>query len=255
MSKSLDRLSKIIAQADRAGTEEERATYMEKAQEMSALIGVELAVARAHHAAKERELPIKRAVQLNDWSAKPQLRQAMFDLWCAVADNHDLRYTFDTGLYRASCYGLPSDIDLSEKLYTTLAVQMVREADEVIKHTNILQTYGVNGRVWRFSFYEGFAARVSGRLWEAKRKAAAKIDDAEPVGSTSTAIVLRDKKEEINAFYEEETAHLKIREWRRDTGYTQDYTGNARRAGSAAADRANIGARDNDLAGGRKELA
>lgn len=260
MSKALDRLSKLIAQADRASTEEERQTYLEKAQEMSAAIGVELAVARAHHASKRREEPVDNfKVQVNDWSAKPIHRKAMMDLFLAIARAHDVRCLIGGLEYQAFCFGLPSDIELVEKLYGVLSLQMVREADAAIKRGDQKKgAYQIDGRVYRRHFYEGFIHRVSGRLHEARREEIRRLDaEARQAGvaSADTGLVLRDKKKEIEDFYQEKISHMKL-----GRGYGGlsdensklggDWTGRATTHGAQAADRADLGLHSRDVSGG-----
>jgi hypothetical protein len=259
MSKSLDRLSKLIAQADNAGTDDERKTFMKAATKMSAVIGVELSVARAHHAAKRRELPVKDfKVQVNSWSAKPLHRKAMMDLFLAIARVHDVKCLIGHDQYYAFCFGLPSDIELTEKLYGVLSLQMVREADTAIKRGDQKQgVYPVDGRIYRRYFYEGFINRVAGRLWRARQEEVERLDEqaAEAgVADSNTGLVLRNKAQEISDFFEEEVKHMKLS----SRGYGGldaennklggDWSGTGLTHGRQAAERADIGLHDRDMA-------
>lgn len=265
MSKALDRLSKLIAQADNAGTDAERETYMARAVEMSAAVGVELTVARAHHAAKRRELPVKdHKVQVSPWAAKPIHRQAMMDLFLAIAEAHDIQCLIGGGNYTAYCAGFPSDIELAEKLFGALSLQMVREADAAIKRGDQKSGYyPVDGRVYRRYFYESFTARISGRLYAARRKEIERIDEKSGQ-SGGTELVLRNKSAEVTALHKEAVEYLRVTGRLSRRGYTgledtneknYHYSGAARTHGSQAADRADIGLHDRDMAGAtRPEL-
>jgi hypothetical protein len=264
MSKTMDRLSKLIAQADNAGTTAEAEAFMEKAMALSKEIGVELAVARAHHASKERELPVAdHRVQVNSWSAKPIHRQAMMDLFLAIANSFEVRCLIGGDNYLAFCFGLPSDIEMVEKLFAMLSLQMVSEADQAIKRGDQKKGhYGlaVHGKVYRRHFYQGFTARVGGRLRQQNREAAKRYDETHDTAEGGGAeIVLRDKAKEIGEFYQEKISHMKLAKGGykglTDTNEKSDeWSGNATTHGAQAGDRANLGSSDRDLAAGGRAL-
>lgn len=251
MSKALDRLSKLIAKADGAATEHERIAYMEAAEKLSALIGVELAVARSHHASKQRQEPVKDfKVKVNDFSAKPIHRSAMMDLFLGIADAHDVRVVISGGSYLAFCYGYEEDIKLVEALYGALSIQMVREADAALKRGDqryvidyATKTIGINGKVFRRNFYEGFIRRVSGRLLEAKKSA---IRETDEVSGGGTELVLRDKTQFVDKFFEESIEHMSLRGYS-GLNNTDNYHRDAISQGSSAANRANIGLSNSDV--------
>lgn len=102
----------------------------------------------------------------------------------------------------------------------------------------------VDARVFRGNFYESFVMRMRGRLWEMKHSAERQKGVSETDAESSTAIALRDKKEEVNKAHEEQRAqvrHLGEYKSAADTGRRSDYTGTAQRAGTTAADRVPVG--------------
>ncbi len=131
-NKTLDRLSKLLAQAENAGTPEEAATFMEKAQAMSTTTGIELAVARAHQASKERAVPEKnRKVLVNPWQRKYN-RKLFAELAMALCAVNDVQYLISGNEYCLFTTGFSTDIDMVEALYTHLQIQMVSEADAAL---------------------------------------------------------------------------------------------------------------------------
>lgn len=130
MSKTLDKISKLLNKAENAGTPEEAEAFMAKVQELASINGVDLAVARMHQAKKERHEPIERRVQVNPYSRRHN-RKHFTELAMAIADVNDVKYTI--GEYALHCTGFPEDIDVVEALYTHLAVQMATECDDALK--------------------------------------------------------------------------------------------------------------------------
>lgn len=263
MSKTLDRLAKVLAQADNAATVGERDAYMTKAMELSAASGIELAVARAHQADKtKREEPIERAVLVNDYTRK-RARDYFMRLFLDIAAANDCKALIGYKSYRGFLHGFPSDIEVVEALYATLSVQMEVEANAALRRgENKVQgenLFGepakvstVDGRVWRREFYDGFIGRIKARLWEAKR-AAQKAAGAD-VESSGTAIALRDKAKEVEEFFDKETSWRRMGTW--SPSETSGYSGGAREAGHAAGARASLGREDENAMSGsnRKEI-
>jgi hypothetical protein len=277
MSKSLDKLSKILAQAERAPEgSPERETFMEKALALSQAMSIDLAVARAHQVKKEIvEQPEVRQIEVgsfrrrygNSWYVKLFLR---------IADANDIECTISGSDIWVFAHGFPSDIDVAERLFAMLSVQMVAEADGALKRgdnkewvetqiyeiDNTYSWYGrgerrlkydedghkvikrvqrsiVDGRVWRNNFYEAFISRVGSRLWTARREArkAAGVDMSDE--SNATGLILRDKVKEVDEFYKKETEHRSMTSWKGAS--TSQSSGSAQMAGWHAAEKASLG--------------
>jgi len=131
--KMLDRVSKLLNQAENAGTPEEASTFMAKAQELAAINAIELSVARAHQAKKETaQEPEERRIQINPYTRK--INKAHFlKLAMHIADVNDIEYLIGGGDYTLNCVGFPEDLDVLEALYVHLSVQMVMECDKALK--------------------------------------------------------------------------------------------------------------------------
>jgi hypothetical protein len=133
MSKMLDKVSKLLAKAENAGTPEEADAFMAKAQEMAITNGIELAVARMHQAKKERvQETEERTLQVNPHNRRHN-RKHFIELAMAICDVNDVEYLIGGGDRVLFMVGFPSDMDVVEALYTHLSIQMVMECDEALK--------------------------------------------------------------------------------------------------------------------------
>lgn len=291
--KMLDRISKVLNQAENASTPEEAAAFMQKAQELATANAIDLAIARAHQADKEkRQAPEKRTIRIEarSWRISPATKwkcqlflaiAAVNDLECLIAHDNTMVWPF----------GFPGDQDVAEALYNSLVVQMVAAADDGLKkglnkekkrvykrvrvpipdedrawgepvdeeaydtnryyassqdqYDRYVERWGkedadrlnplpprfrlervkddegnwvievqsrtvVDGRIWRQNFYDGFIARVTSRLWAAKNEARKAYDEAHAEDTSGTAVVLRDKAEEVSALLKADVGDRKL---------------------------------------------
>lgn len=133
MSKSLDRISKLLAKAENAGTPEEAEAFMAKVQEMATLNGIDLAVARMHQAKKEKVQEVEeRRIQVNPYNRRHN-RKFFVDLALAIADVNDCESLISGGEIAIIAMGFPSDLDVVEALFAHLSVQMVAECESELK--------------------------------------------------------------------------------------------------------------------------
>lgn len=132
MSKTLDRISKVLNQAENAGTPEEAATFMAKAQELASINNIDLAVARLHQASKERQTePEERRIQINP-STRRNNRKHFLELAMVIADVNDVKYLIGGNELALHAVGFPTDLDVVEALFVHLSVQMATECDEAL---------------------------------------------------------------------------------------------------------------------------
>lgn len=131
--KMLDKVSKLLAKAENAGTPEEAEAFMAKVQEMATANGIDLAVARMHQAAKERiQEPEERTLMCNPHNRRHN-RKHFIELGMAICDVNDVEYLIGGNDRALFMVGFPSDMDMVEALYTHLSIQMVVECDEALK--------------------------------------------------------------------------------------------------------------------------
>lgn len=133
MSKIVDRLSKILNQAERAeeGSPEHEA-FMARAIQLSQAYSIDLAVARAHQASKEKaEEPEEQKYQIG----RPGQNRLKYltELFFAVAEANDLKCLVSKSGVYVWATGFPSDHAVAERIYALLSVQMVTEADTALK--------------------------------------------------------------------------------------------------------------------------
>lgn len=160
---------------------------------------------------------------------------------------------FKDSIY-CTMYGFPSDIEMAKKLYAVAVVMMTSTADRALR-AGQHKDAGANAKAWRTNFYIGFTHRLNARLWEikreAEREAALELDSG---SERSTALVLADKKEEVEDFFKKENqehfyradgTEKKGKNW--SGADTKTTSWDARAAGSNAADRVNLGTDDNAL--------
>ena len=212
-SSTLDKISKVLAQAERASTAEEAATFFDKAQSLATRYSIDLAVARQHVArTQRRETPIHRSIAIG------QQRQAgnkhFVRLFLVIAHVNDVKANIATNSTTVYPYGFPTDIDVVEAMYSHLATHMAESA-------SVYLTTGAFGEtmVWsptrrtrvpatareaRLAFYDSYINTIKKRLVAAQELAerdAVDAIDAEDDSATSTALVLADKRAEVGDYY------------------------------------------------------
>lgn len=314
----LEKVAKLLNQAENAATPEEAEAFMAKVQVLASANAIDLAVARAHQADRtKRETPEKRTVQIRDgWKERP-LDKWLIELYLLIARVNDIQTLIGGGNYAVYPHGMPSDLDVTETLFTSLSVQMVQAADAAVKrgdhkeerrvykqvredipnderawgepvnpeawssnryyagsqesHDRQAERYGednaeplppktrlvpardewnakivevrkvsaVDARVFRQSFYEGFIARLSSRLWEAKRKAETEAGVNRADASNETGIVLRSKALEVDEFMAVQIGDRKLGVHK--GAESKDHTGLGHNSGRAAAAGASLG--------------
>jgi hypothetical protein len=233
VSKALDRIAKLVAQAENASTPEEAEAFATKAQAIATACQIELEVARQHQADKtKREQPIVKHITIGERGKKGLA--SFVNLFSAVAGANDVKINICHRSTFVNAFGFPSDIEVVEALYGSLLAQMTAAAAEGIKRGDhkkeqfwspTTYTYRSDARVWKAGFYEGFTNRIRARLMEAKADAEqAKInaeehfhnevedEDLQEVASsapgelaTTGALVLKGRREEVNSFYKEKS--------------------------------------------------
>jgi hypothetical protein len=250
--KFLTRLAALLRQAESTDNEHEAEAFMGAAQRLATATSIDLAVARAHSARKERRAsPIAKRIEIGP-AGKRALRTYV-QLFLAIARANDITCDLAGNSTYVIAYGFETDIEMCEALYASLVVQMVRASDAYLRsgayrrETNHVEERGPNGR-WRtvrkpvhgitarISFQTSFAVRIGERLSSAREKATAEVlKQAAAEVSTGTALVLQEKALEISDFYSR-TSNARG-SWRGWAGSGRSST-LAERAGRRAADAA-----------------
>lgn len=251
----LTRLAALLRQAESTDNENEAEAFMAAAQRLATMTSIDLAMARAHIARRERRAtPIAKRIEIGP-SGKRALRTYV-QLFLAIARANDLTCDLASNSTYVIAYGFETDIEVCEALYASLVVQMVRASDAYLRsghyrrESHYVEERGTDGR-WRtvrkpvhgitarISFQTAFAARIGERLAAEREHATTEVlaaaARAAPTGSPGTALVLQEKALEISDFYlRTSTARGHWRGW----ASSGRVSTSAQRAGRHAADAA-----------------
>jgi hypothetical protein len=233
----LDKIGKLLAQAEGTDNEHEADAFVTRAQELATTYAVDLELARARQAARRLkaadEAFEQRKLVIGD-RGKRGNRQLVV-LFLVVAQVNDVMVNVANDSTFVLGFGYAADLDVVEQLWASLATQMASGAARRLRageHRDV----GVAAVSWRLSFYEGWMHAVQLRLTTARERALRQHDQAEP--STSGALVLREKSGRVKAFHDR--ASEARGSWRGARGSHQT-SGTAWRAGEQDGRSARLG--------------
>lgn len=233
MSDVIDRVRKLLAKSERAGTPEESEIYMEKATSLIAKHGIDEALLAASgerlDEVESREYTFTGSYQIQQAVLLHRIASA---LRC-----QSVRYQGQRGGGGgAVVVGFASDLERVDLLYSSLNLQMLSQVKDVTPD------YWSNEstRGFRVSWAQGFSARVMTRLEEAEKKA---VNETE---STGAELVLRDRSAEVDSRYQ--SMFPNVKKDRRKVGSASGYS-----AGVQAGNRADLG--NKRVGGSRTALA
>lgn len=264
--KYLDKIAKLLTQAERASTPEEAEVFMAKAQQIATATQIDLAVARARTAKQERRaVPTTKSVHLGQRGTK--LLHTYVALFTAIANANDVKVDIAHDSTYVYPFGFEDDIEVVERLYASLVVQMVEASSAYLRSgeykretvtTDVYRrgirmstkTKPVDGRVARRSFQQAFAYKIGQRLRDARSKAVQEAEEAEVAAlteeerrnreengqtQTGTALALVEKSVEVHDFYKAKSrAKGTYRGGSGSSGYSSHAAGAGREAGSRA---------------------
>lgn len=253
MSKVMDTIAKLLAQAEGTDNEHEADAFLAEAQRRATVYSIDLAVARQHTAKRQqRETPIQRTITIGARGKMGNTK--LVQLFLAAARANDVTCNIAHNNTYVIAFGFPADIEVAEAIYAHVSYQMVEAANAYLKTDDFREDAYWCERTWtwkqvsartaRLSFYESFIERIGSRLMEAKlsAEAAAIADEADETNevpeASGTALVLADKKAEVKDFY---THHSEARgSWRGGRRTTAAGSTAARTAGRQAGDAARL---------------
>lgn len=268
MSDIVEKLAKVLNQAENASTQEEADAFLKAAQALSTKYSISLAEARKATAKKEqRETPTRGTVDLTAFARNT--KKHLVELFCGIGRANDVRADVAMDSSRLYPYGFPSDLEITEILFTHLAMQMVEEANKYLETGQYKEEtvtsfvrfkhyvenkgdgyyYGyksdekgyyywdekvvekpVDGRVARSNFYKAFIRRVVKRLEEAKDETVA----AAEAETTGTELVLADKAKDVHSYYRQTSNARGSWKGASTSGYSSSASGAGKAAGSRA---------------------
>ena len=243
----VDKVGKLLAQAEGTDNEHEAAAFVERAQQLATAHAVDLERARSRQAARRGggEPLVQERVDVGTRGKRGNRHRVL--LYSVVARVNDVMVNVAHDSTYVLGFGHRADLDVVERLWVSLAVQLTTAAARRLA-AGEHRTAGVAAQTWRLSFYDGWVATVAERLQAARDRALSAA--SEPVaegadgdgagrGSRSAALVLRAKAERVQDFY---TGASQARgSWRGPwTGRTA-VSNRARASGRADVARADLG--------------
>jgi hypothetical protein len=206
-----------------SGPEAEAAFAM--AQKLASLYAVDLEVARRQMADRtKREAPVTKRISFEAELATRNTKKALVELISSLCYVNDCKINVFHDSTGVIIFGFPTDIDLIERMFAVIAVQMIVGADQFIKSKSYREefvtyydSYGfperkrMDGRTARINYYDSFNNTIYRRLKQMKREAEeSREEEAVPITlsdgakvESSVALVLMEKRDEVKRFYKE----------------------------------------------------
>ena len=253
---TLTKISALLAMAERTTNQHEAEAFLFKAQQLATLASVDLAMARAATDRREaRQRPMTKTIQIGQLRARAN--RHLIALFIGLAHANDCKVDIAHNSTYVIVYGMPSDIEVTEVLFNSLATQMVTLCGAWLRkgewRGDTYQTRAISSRGHRVTtkkqhtaltargaFYAGFTDSISERVLRAREEAVAHHQATEAGAVLSTAVVLRDKEKEIRDYHRKESQARGT--WGGYSGAgARGRGGNATKAGREAGNRANIG--------------
>ena len=200
----VDRVGKLLAQAEGTDNEHEAAAFVERAQQLATAHAVDLERARARQAARRvrggGEPLVQERLDVGARGKRGNRHRVL--LYNAVAHANDVLVNVAHDSTYVLGFGHRADLDVVERLWTSLAVQMTAAAQRRLDAGEHRRA-GVAAQTWRLSFYDGWVDAVSERLEAARARAVEQATEQLPAssGEPSAALVLRDKAVRVQDFY------------------------------------------------------
>ena len=198
----LDKIGKLLAQAEGTDNEHEADAFVKRAQELATAYAVDLELARARQAARRLRAADdafeQRKLRIGE-RGKRGNRQ-LVHLYLAIAHANDVMVNVAHDSTFVLGFGYPADLDVVEQLWASLATQMASAAARRMRageHRDL----GVPGLTWKLSFYDGWTYAVQERLREARSRAVSAAEQA----STGAELVLREKAVRVREFHDRQS--------------------------------------------------
>jgi hypothetical protein len=197
----LDKIGKLLAQAEGTTNEHEAEAFVGRAQELATSYAVDLELARARQASRRLkaadEAFEQRTVHVGERGRRGNRHLVM--LYVVVAQANDVLVNVAHDSTFVLGFGYAADLDVVERLWASLATQMAAAAGRRLR-AGEHRAAGVPAVSWRLSFYEGWLHAVQERLAQARERALAHAVSDAP--GTSGALVLRAKAERVQEFHD-----------------------------------------------------
>lgn len=236
----VDRIGKLLAQAEGTDNEHEAAAFVERAQQLATEHAVDLERARQRQQDRQRrgtqEPLVQERLEVGQRGRRGNRHRVL--LYVAVARPNDVLVNVATDSTYVLGFGHRTDLDVVEQLWSSLAVQMVAAAQRRIDRGEH-RAGRTAALTWRLSFYDGYVQVVAERLAAAREHALAQAAPAPEPGGDSAALVLRVKADRVQDFYKQSSQARGT--WRGTASGRTRVSHGARESGREDARRADIG--------------
>lgn len=239
----VDKIAKLLAQAEGTDNDHEAAAFVERAQGLATAHAVDLELARARQRDRHRrgaaEPLVQERLEVGPRGRRGNRHRVL--LYASVARVNDVLVNVAHDSTYVLGFGHRSDLDVVERLYASLAVQMAAAAQRRLDAGEHRRA-GVPALTWRLSFYDGWVHTVAQRLEQARDRALAQVVAAAPAaapGEVGAALVLRAKHDRVREFYAERSDARGA--WRGAVAGRTATSRTAAAAGRSDAERADLG--------------
>ena len=260
--KLLDRIGALLAKAESTDSLPEAEALVAKAQQLATLHAVDLATARQRTARRQRREQVAQRKLALGRRGEQGLRHRIA-LFVSVAHVNDVKVDVARDSTYVLAFGFPSDIEVVEALYGSLATQMTTAATEAIRRgdhrrdrywSDAAGGWRTDARVFRSAFNDGFIVTIAQRLADARATALAADVRATPGAAaqpTAGALVLVAKAAEVDSFHHETSEARGT--WTGGARAGAPWSPGGRAAGEKAGRRARL-ASQHSLPGARAQL-
>ena len=249
--RTIERISALLAKAERTDSSAEAEAYLMKAQALATAASIDLALARSRIVERERRTaPVMRTTVIGEKGKRAN--RHLISLFIVIAHANEAHVDIAHDSTYVIVYGMPTDLDVIEALFTSIALQMIQAANAWLalgswRGQSYLApvTGSARKRIQRphtaqtakVSFLRGFIARIEERLHQARSEAETAI--LANVPDAQGALVLREKAGEVKDFHR---ANSRARgSWGGYSGSVARDLGSAAAAGRHAASNASLG--------------
>lgn len=282
LEKTVEKIGRLLALAEGTSSESEAASAMSRAQALASAHSISVAVANQNRQENKVEVPTHQRVRIGE--SRRHINAFLIELYDAVGRAQGCKITIQRDNLAVNVFGMPSDVEITNQIYISLATQMqtfvaayLKQGDwrsELVwREKTVTSEFGWKDKIYgqypttmqsaRSTFQETFVWQVSKRLKDAAAEAVAEAKRAEThfhhsdaPGSATGAqeasgveLALVSKKDEVEAHYK---THSNARgSWSRSRGGS--HSSGAASAGRAAGNRANLGGHAS-VGGGRGRI-
>ena len=258
----MDRIGALLAKAESTDSTHEADALVAKAQQLATLHAVDLATARQRAQRRNRRETVEQRKRLIGRRGEVGLRHRV-GLYVQVAHVNDVKVDVARDSTYVLTFGFPSDLEVVDALYGSLATQMTAMGNAAIARgehkQDLYWSDAANGwrsdaRVFRSAFNDGFIDAVAERLQQARASALA-TSGAPRNGvadvASSGELVLVAKAAEVASFHKATSDARGT--WRGTARAGAPWSPGAHKAGDSAGRRARLSAQ-RGIAGARGDL-